>query len=128
MAALAGYGGTAKVGGALIAEVTDWNLDVQVNILDTTIMADAWKDQIGGIKSWSGKITCNWYMTDAQQTTIQNAILTGTSSVALALSVNGGTNSYSGSAWIKQFSIKDAAQAVVTFDLTFDGTGAITYA
>jgi len=126
MTAIAGYGGAVKIGSNTVAEMGEWDLSLDVNMLDTTAFGDAWKDQIPGIKSWNGKASGRWDMTDTTgQKAMQDALLGGTS-VSIVLAVNGSHN-YSGTAYIKNISPKATATGTVDCDFSFEGTGALTY-
>lgn len=126
MTAIAGYGGSFKNGSNTVAEIGEWNLNVDATILDTTKLGDSWKDNIVGLKSWNGKATGRWDMTDTNgQVAMQTALLNGTS-----ITVNcytSGTHFYSGSVWIKAIAIKDAVAAAVDIEFTFEGNGALTF-
>lgn len=126
MTAIAGYGGSLKIGSNSMAEIGDWSLSIDAAMLDVTKLGDAWKDMIPGLKSWSGKGTGRWDMTDTNgQVAVQTALLGGTT-VTINLYTNG-THFYGGTAYVKQISIKDAVNAAVDFDFSFEGTAALSY-
>ena len=73
MAALAGHigafymasdsGAATPVGGAVfpVGGFTNWSVDANVNILDTTNFSDAgWKTHIAGLKDWTGTAEQHW--------------------------------------------------------------------
>ena len=129
MTAIAGYGGDVKIGPTSpvsVAEIGEWDLSIDANMIDTTTFGDQWKDQLASIRSWSGKASGRWDMTDVTgQQAFQDALLGGTT-IIINLFVNG-TNSYVGTAFINNIAVKAQATATVDVDFSFAGTGALTY-
>lgn len=127
MAALAGYGGSAKIGAQLVANIGEWDLTADTNMLDVTYFGDQWKDQLAGIHMWSGQLVGRLDASDTQgQIALQNAYLNGTT-VSLSLTGNG-TNNYTGTAYIKTLNIKTPASGSVDVTFSIEGTGPLTYA
>jgi len=126
MAALAGYGGSVKVGAVVVAQLGTWSADIDADMLDTTKFLDTWKNYLAGLKSGSGKFSGRWDMTDTTgQLALQNALLGGTT---VALAFNTGANAYSATAFIKAQANKAAVNGLVEVDFTAQFTGAVTYA
>ncbi len=127
MAVNIGYLGKVMVGTATVAEIDQWSLDVDAKLLETTKFGDTWEGKIPGVKSWSGKASGRWDMSDTTgQKALQDALLGGTT-VSLKLYTNA-TNSYSGTALVKAISTKAAVGGLIEVDFSFEGTGALTYA
>lgn len=127
MAAIAGKGGSAKIGANTIAEVTSWTMDIAIDMLDSTSLGDSWREFIAGLAGGTGSVEVKWDIpNDANgQTALQTAALAGTT-VTLNLYVNA-TNYYSGSAYVSNVNVSDPVDDLVTatFDMQF--TGAVSY-
>lgn len=130
MAALVGKGGNVKVGAAVVAELSDWSLDIDADTLDDTSFGSDWKTYLQGLKSWTGSLKGRWDIaTDTTgQAALQAAILGGTS-VTLALDVDATTpHGYTGTAFVKKMAFGSNVKDLITFQCDFDGSGALTYA
>jgi hypothetical protein len=131
MAAIAGYGGLFKTGSNTITTVTDWELDIKSDVYDvTTIQNVRAKSFIAGLYEWSGTLKMNWDASDTNGMVLfQNQILNAApSSQAVTLSTNNATNNYTGNVWVKDFKVGDAVNKQVSLDISFQGTGALSYA
>jgi len=125
MAVNIGYNGKVMVGAATVAEIDQWSVDADAKLLDTTKFGDTWESKTPGLKSWSGKASGRWDMSDTTgQKALQDALLGGTS-VTLKLYTND-TNYYSGTALVKAIGTKAAAGGLVDVDFSFEGTGALS--
>ena len=126
MAVFTGYGGSVKVGNAIIAELGEWGLDISVDTQETESFGDQWKEYVATLKEWSGSCSGRWDMTDATgQKALQDALLGGTT-VTIKFYINNAQN-YSGTAIIEKISVKSSVDGVVEVDFSFKGTGALTY-
>jgi predicted secreted protein len=127
MAPVVGYNGKVMVGAATVAEIGEWSLDIEAEMLDTTKFGDQWKAAIAGLKSWSGSFAGRFDTADATgQIALQSATLGGTT-VALKLYTDA-THNYSGTAFITTTSPKAAVDGTVDVDFSFEGTGTLAYA
>ena len=127
MAAIAGKGGSARLGANTIAEVTSWSLDISADMLDSTSLGDDWREFIAGLNGATGSVEVKWDIpTDTLgQTALQNAMLAGTT-VTLDLYVNA-TKYYTGTAYVSSLSIEDPVEDLVTATFEAQFTGAVTY-
>lgn len=127
MSAIAGKGGSAKIGANTIAEVTSWSLDISADMLDSTSLGDDWREFIAGLNGATGSVEVKWDIpNDANgQTALQTAVLNSTT-VTLNLYVNA-TNYYSGSAYVSSLSVEDPVEDLVTATFEAQFTGAVTY-
>lgn len=127
MAAIAGKGGSARIGVNTIAEVTSWSLDVSTDMLDSTSLGDNWREFVAGLNGATGSVEVKWDLSNDTngQTALQNALLNGTT-VTLDLYVNA-TKYYSGSAYVSSLSIEDPVEDLVTATFETQFTGAVTY-
>lgn len=127
MAAIAGFGGSVTIGSHVVAELGEWDLTADRDLLDTSVFGSSWKQQTYGQGNWSGKASGYWDMTDTLgQVVLQNDLLNGTTG-SIQLTANG-TNNYTGTILIKEIAIKAQNNAIVTIDISFEGTGALSYA
>ena len=125
MAVYAGHQGKVMVNDVVVAELGEWSLDVDVKMLETTRFGDSWESKIPGLKSWSGKASGRWDMSDTGQKVFQDALLGGTS-VTLKLYTNA-ANYYEGTAFIKSVNVKASAGDLIEVEFSFEGTGALNY-
>lgn len=120
-----GFGGSALFASATL-DVENWTLSASGEALDTTNSGDAgWESNILGAKAWEG--SCKAYWDNAASPTGAAGLLPG-SRGTLALSVGGTGKSYGGTVQITQITTENPVKGVVTFSLTFKGSGALTYA
>lgn len=127
MAQIAGKTGSVKLGANTVAELDNWNLSIDVDMLEITKFLDSAKGYIAGLYAWNGKASGRFDQTDATgQAALQTALLNGTT-VALKLYVNA-TNSYSGTAFVKSMNPKASVSGTVEVEFSFQGSGALTYA
>lgn len=124
-----GNQGSVKVGaapGTAVAELKEWTMDIDLKLEDVSAFGDDWKTQTGTQRSWKGKATGFWDMSDTTgQKALQDAIMGGTS-VNLTLAT-GDNHTYVGTAFVQAQSNKMPVGGVATVDFTFEGSGAPTY-
>lgn len=126
MTATAGYSGAVKIGSNQVLEIDKWDLSIDADIYDVSSYSNAWKNQIPGLRKWSGTCSGRLYQGDTTgQAAIQSALLNGTS-LSLGLWIDG-THNYSGTAYVKQIQVKSAVSATVDVSISFEGTGTLTY-
>lgn len=123
---VAGKSGKVTVATEKALNVTNWNADIEIDMLDVTSLGDDWKKNIAGLCSWSGSIECSFDSADTTgQIALQTAALAGTD-VALALFTDA-THNYAGNAKISNVSIEDPVDDKVTISFDFEGNGECTY-
>lgn len=125
MAGIAGHAAAAKIGTDTILEMSEWSLDIERAMEDDTEFGDTWEAQVSTVGKWSGSVKGRWGATGTQQAAIQTAILAGTS-IALRLYVNA-SNYYSGTAYPTKMSPAATVKGLVEVDISFTGTGALSY-
>lgn len=121
MAVLKGYAGNIKVGTNTIGEISEWSLDVNADIVDTSAFGDEWKKKTATQKDWSGSCNGRLDPSDAGQ----NALTIG-SDVTLELYVND-SNYYSGNAVVESISYGAAVADVITVTFNFTGNGLLSF-
>ena len=127
MAAIAGKGGKVVNDTNDVANISSWDLDVSVDMQDTTALGDDWKENISGLAEWSASAEGSWDIeSDTNgQTAFQTSFLAGTS-VTLKLYVNA-ANYYSGSAYISSMSVSTPVDGKVDVSYEFTGDGELSY-
>ena len=126
MTAISGKDGKVMRGANTVAEISEWDLDIEADVMEVTKFGDQWRVKIVGLKDWSGSFSGRWDMTDVTgQKAYQDAILGGTSET-VKLYVNS-TQYYSGSCIIEGESISSAVDSTVDAEFSFQGTGALTF-
>ena len=123
--AIVGHQGKIMIGDTEVAQINQWSLDVDVKLLEATPFGETWEKKVPGLKSWSGKASGWWDMSDAGQRAVQEVLLSG-SCVTLKLYTNA-TNHYYGTALIKTINVKASAGDLVEIEISFEGTGPLSY-
>ncbi len=125
MATTNGNGGIVLVGANAIAEIIDFSFDEAVSPPDDTVLGDtSATHKNGGIKSWSGSISCYWDTTD----TNGQVALAIDSAVSLTMLPEGNTSgdtNYVGTATIVGIGRANANDTIVTQSFTFTGNGTL---
>lgn len=124
MATHHGKEGVVTAGGTAIGELTGFTLETTGDVVEDTELSDATKSFLAGRTSFSGSLDMNYDEADAQQET-----LTVGSSISFVLLPEGndtGDQSFTGSGIITGMSITNGMDAVVSRNVTFQGTGALT--
>ncbi len=133
MARITGKYGQIKIGSTVIADITDWSLDMKTPVADATAMRDAFKKNLSLIREWSGTVK-GWYGNASEQTLTMGSFFAATTSggatsgaVTLVLYPDAATaENWSGSAYL-DFSISVDVKKSDEFTAKFTGTDTITY-
>lgn len=131
MAAVAGYGGKVAVGANDVAQVRNWNADIQREEVDTTHMNDGaggWRSFISGLGAGTGSMDLNWDMTDTNgQKVLQNAVLSPPTTPPTVKLYVDGTHYYSGSVIVTNVSPSVGVDGLAEASINFRFTGAVSY-
>lgn len=120
-----GYSGKIQLG-ANNLDITDWTLNVNADLPETTNTADAgWQSFILGAKGFEGSFKTFW---DSSAVPTGAAGFVAGATGTLTLLVGNTGKSYVGTVFLTQVSIENAPKAAVAFNVTFRGTGSLTYA
>lgn len=130
MTAIAGFGGSIKLGGTggtnTVVSVKDWDLPLAADMADVSALGSQWKAYLSLLTGALAKVNAFFDPTDTNgQMALQNALLNGTT-VIVNLYVTA-SHYYSGTAYIKQIDIKAAVNATVDVALDIQFTGQISY-
>jgi len=131
--AIQGYLGSVTAATEDVASASIWSLDMTADTTDVTTFADAgWKSSCGGLKSWSGSITCTFTGgSDTGEAALITSFTAG-STVALVLETgsvgSGAVEKFSGNAVVVGFPITNDVNGCIVVTFTFEGQGALTMA
>jgi len=124
MATHHGKEGVVTVGGTAVGDLTGFTIETTADVVEDTALTDATKSFLTGRTSFSGTLEMNFDETNTEQ----ESLVVG-ASLAFVLLPEGNTSgdaSYSGTGLITGMSITNSMDAVVSRNVTFQGTGALT--
>lgn len=129
--AVAGYGGSVKIGANTVANVKQWELPLGADLYDTSSLGSQWKTYVAGLLGSDAKVDVFTDLTDTNgQIAMQSALLGGTTVTLnlLTSTANGATqHTYSGTAFVKSLDSKVVVNGVEEMSLTLTFSGTITY-
>lgn len=138
--AYTGRDGRLLLGSDVLVKVTNWSLQADLELLETTSMADNVRTFTPGIQSFAGSASLLYYKdddgTNDASTLLRKLVKTGTSGVttsdAVTLTlrlVDGATNGdVTFTAYLTSVSIGAAVGEVVSAQVSFQATGALSAA
>ena len=125
MAAIKGLDVLIKVGSTVVGGQRNASLEMSAETIDTTVKTTGgWASKITGIKSWTSSCDGVYFVDDAGLEAAQTAFMNGTA-VSLEFSNSSGLT-YSGQAVITSMSVEAGQEDVVSYTISFEGTGALT--
>lgn len=132
MTATAAYSATVKIGANTIQDLPSFELPFKMDMVETTAFggsggaAVGTKTYVPTLYGQQLKLTGNWNKADTTgQLLLENAFFARTT-VSLVVSPNAGTNTYSFSCFVSDYTIKADVKGVVTADYTLYMNGAVT--
>ena len=127
MAAIKGLDVLIKVGSQVVGGQRNASLEMSAETIDTTVKTTGgWASKIPGIKSWTSSCDGVYFLDDAGLEAAQTAFMNGTA-VSLEFSNSSGL-SYSGQAVITSMAVEAGQEDIVSYTISFEGTGALTAA
>lgn len=127
MAAIKGLDVLIKVGSQVVGGQRNASLEMSAETIDTTVKTTGgWASKITGIKSWTSSCDGVYFVDDAGLEAAQTAFMNGTA-VSLEFSNSNGL-SYSGQAVITSMAVEAGQEDIVSYTISFEGTGALTAA
>ena len=127
MSAIKGLDVLIKVGSQVVGGQRNASLEMSAETIDTTVKTTGgWAAKIPGIKSWTSSCDGVYFVDDAGLEAAQTAFMNGTA-VSLEFSNSNGL-SYSGQAVITSMSVEAGQEDIVSYTISFEGTGALTAA
>ena len=125
MSAIKGLDVLIKVGSQVVGGQRNASLEMSAETIDTTVKTTGgWASKIPGIKSWTSSCDGVYFVDDAGLEAAQTAFMNGTP-VSLEFSNSSGLD-YSGQAVITSMSVEAGQEDVVSYTISFEGTGALT--
>ena len=125
MSAIKGLDVLIKVGTQVVGGQRNASLEMSAETIDTTVKSTGgWAAKIPGIKSWTSSCDGVYFLDDAGLSAAQTAFMSGTP-VQLVFSNTDGL-AYSGQAVITSMSVEAGQEDVVSYTISFEGTGALT--
>ena len=124
MATHHGKEGVVTVGGTAVGDLTGFTLETSADVVEDTALTDATKSFLTGRTSFSGTLEMNFDETNTEQESL--VVGASLSFVLLPEGNTSGDASYSGTGLITGMSITNSMDAVVSRNVTFQGTGALT--
>jgi hypothetical protein len=133
-----GRDGRLLLGSDTLVKVTNWSLQADLETLETTTLGDAQRSYVPGVQSFSGSASLLYYIdtdnTNDASTLLRKLVKTSgvssTDTVTLTLRLAGdtGNNDVTITAYITSASIGASVGELVTAQINFQGTGALTTA
>lgn len=133
-----GRDGRLLLGSDTLVKVTNWTLQADLETLESTALGDAQRSYVPGVQSFSGTASLMYYIdtdnTNDASTLLRKLVKTsGVSSndiVSLTLRLTGdlSNSDVTLNAYITGASIGAAVGEIVTAQINFQGTGALTFA
>ena len=125
MSAIKGLDVLIKVGSQVVGGQRNASVEMSAETIDTTVKTTGgWAAKIPGIKSWTSSCDGVYFVDDAGLEAAQTAFMNGTA-VSLEFSNSSGL-SYSGQAVITSMSVEAGQEDIVSYTISFEGTGALT--
>ena len=125
MSAIKGLDVLIKVGSQVVGGQRNASLEMSAETIDTTVKTTGgWAAKIPGIKSWTSSCDGVYFVDDAGLEAAQTAFMNGTA-VSLEFSNSNGLT-YSGQAVITSMSVEAGQEDIVSYTISFEGTGALT--
>ena len=124
MATHHGKEGVVTAGGTAVGELTSFTLETTGDVVEDTALTDATKSFVAGRTSFSGTLEMHFDETDSPQTT-----LIAGASISFILLPEGnssGDRSFAGTGVVTGMSVTNSMDAVISRNVTFQGTGALT--
>lgn len=113
-----------KVGTQVVGGQRNGSLEMSSETVETTHKgSEGWATKIAGLKSWTSSCDGVYFVDDAGLQAAKTAFIGGTE-VDLEFS-NGSTVVYKGKAIITSMSLEAGQEDVVSYTISFEGTGAL---
>lgn len=135
-----GRDGQLLLGSSTLVKVTSWSLQADLELLETTSLGDNLRTFVPGIQSFSGSASLIYYKADSgsidASQLLQKLVKSGTGGVAesdtasltLRLADGSDLNNVTLTAYITSATIGAAVGEIVTAQVSFQGTGALSTA
>lgn len=135
-----GRDGSLLLGSSTVVKVTNWSLQADLETLETTTLGDSVRTYTPGIQSFSGTATLLYYKSDSNVINtsglLNKLVKTGTTGVlssdtvtiTLRLADGSDQNDITMTAYITSATIGASVGEIVSAQISFQATGALTTA
>lgn len=133
-----GRDGRLLLSGNTLVKVTNWTLQADLETLECTTLEDGQRNYVPGVQSFSGSASLLYYVdtdnTNDASTLLQKLVrtsgVTTSDTVSLTLRLTDGStnNDVTLTAYITSASIAASVGEIVSAQISFQGTGALTTA
>jgi predicted secreted protein len=106
-----------------------WNLNVSLDMADSSRAAQNWKEALPGQGGWNGDFGGQFVALNTEQKAFFDNLIAaapGTKLTDVKFLLDASTNAFTGDIFITGFSINPSISGVVTFRMNFQGNGALT--
>ncbi len=133
MSRITGKNGQVKVGSDVIANLTDWSLDLKLPTADTTAMGDQFETKASLIRGWTGQVK-GTYGNAAEAIDFMNSFFNATTDGGAQsgkITVSLYTDAATAEKWVgdcfAEFSLSVDKSKPNEFTAKITGTGALVY-
>lgn len=130
MANYRGIDGSIMYNAQAVAEVQGMNVRSSLNLLDDSVMGDAWKTFVADQAEWDGTadVQLDYGDTNGQKAIFDKLLIASpaTAPVTVQFRVAGTTKIFQGSAFVQNIDITGQVGQIVKARITFKGTGPLT--
>lgn len=135
-----GRDGSLLLAGTTLVKVTNWSIQADVEMLESTTLGDNQRSFVPGVQSFSGSASLIYYKAEDgsidASTLLRKVIKTGTAGVTaddlvtLTLRLTDGAdyNDIGITAYINNVNFAASVGEIITAEISFQGTGALTTA
>lgn len=127
MSVFHGSGGSLSIGGTSVAQVQEWSVSHNAEMIETTELGNSARSFSKGLESFEG--SCEVIVSDDDDTGFVNfnqSLKTGTALSAIFYTDTTGTASLQGNVLISSVETTLSFDDVARYSVTFTGTGGLT--
>ena len=125
-----GRHGAVKLGGEVVANLTNWKLSIKQALIDVAHFGnDGWGEVVAGTCSFEGSFEGSYDKSDTKgQMAIQKAIVSGVDlEIDFMVDANDDTDKYTGKVKVETIDIDTSPKEIVKISVKFKGNGALTF-
>lgn len=129
MASLVGNAGVVNIDSQAVAEIRSYSIDVTTDTIENTVMADASRQYVKGLSSFTGSADVYWDASHFSTVDLDGLINGSVGDTAVAIKVYPeGTGAYwGGNVIITGYSISASFDGMIEASISFQGSGQLTY-